>query len=232
MYEDLEPIANLKFGQVVERSASEMNQEVSSKVRELNVRGHGAGSGALVAARLNAALEMSEQVCRALQDIWLQLILQRNLGKIKREDVNFIMTKVQACARGKVAHVAQFLTTAQGPAPQWALEEAQRKMETIESVIARELEIKLREQEAFPSQRVEPDTSFFAFLRAFGGSWLTLMSGPLTVPLVVLAFLVPGLYKPLFAVLAIISGVFASYRVWRSERKRVAGSGQAKWGEE
>jgi hypothetical protein len=44
------------------------------------------------------------------------------------------------------------------------------------------LEIKVREQEAFPNQEVMPDLGFIAFLRAFGESWLTKMSGPLTVP--------------------------------------------------
>ncbi len=67
-------------------------------------------------------------------------------------------------------------------------------------------------------------TGFWDFLRAFGASWLTLMSGPLTVPLAILAVFVPGLYKLLFALLAVACGFFSSYRVWRNERERAVRS--------
>jgi hypothetical protein len=90
-------------------------------------------------------------------------------------------------------------------------------MQSVASGIDRELEIKLREQEAFPKQiETAPDLRFVAFLRAFGESWLTLMSGPLTVPFAIAALVLPGFYKLLFAVLAVLCGVFSSYRVWRA----------------
>jgi hypothetical protein len=44
------------------------------------------------------------------------------------------------------------------------------------------------------------------------------MSGPLTVPFAIAVLFVPGFYKLLFGVLAIICGVFSSYRVWRTAR--------------
>lgn len=60
------------------------------------------------------------------------------------------------------------------------------------------------------------------FLRAFGDQWFTRMSGPLTVPFAIAALVVPGtILKLLFAILAIISGLFASYGVWAKERLAV-----------
>jgi hypothetical protein len=71
-----------------------------------------------------------------------------------------------------------------------------------------------------PDQSRNSGTSLWDFLRAFGANWLTLMSGPLTVPFAIAALLVPGLYRLLFATLAVASGVGSSYVVWRNERER------------
>ena len=92
-------------------------------------------------------------------------------------------------------------------------------MHSVAGAISRELEIKFREQEAFRNDQLPLDAGFVAFLRSFGESWLTSMSGPLTVPFAIIALLVPGLYKVLFGILAIVSGEFSSL-VWRKERQR------------
>jgi hypothetical protein len=228
MYEDLEPIANLKFGEVVERVSRENGAKLSAAIADLGRRGlH--QSGMMTQARLTSALEHSEQVCRGLYEIWLQLILQRNQGRISREDVDFIMERVNACARARTGNIAQVLVTPQNPAPEWVLQRAQTKMQSVASGIDRELEIKLREQEAFPKPAVNapdpkppviaPDLRFRAFLRSFGESWLTQMSGPLTVPFAIAALVLPGFPKLLFAGLAIVCGVFSSYRVWRAAHR-------------
>jgi len=195
MYEDLEAIANLKFGEVVERASRENGAKLSAAIAVLAGRGL-AESGQMVQARLNSALGRPEQICRGLYEIWLELILQRNQGRISREDIGFIMERVNACTRARTGNIAQVLVTPHGPAPEWALQRAQSKMQSVSSGTDRELEIKLREQEAFSKQVVtspdppslpvtapdSPDLRFKAFLRAFGETWLTQMSGPLTVP--------------------------------------------------
>ncbi len=62
-------------------------------------------------------------------------------------------------------------------------------------------------------------TSFRTYLRAFGGDWFTRMSGPATVPFVILAIYFPNApLKVLFTVLAVGCGVSSSYCVWRRER--------------
>ena len=219
MYDELEPIANLRFGEVVDRISQEAQTKLSAQIADLAARGL-SNSGLMVSARLNLALETSERSCRALYEIWLELILQRNEGKITREDLNFIMGKANPCTQARVTHVAQFLGGSDGPSPQWAMQQAQTRMQSISSNIARELEIKLREQQAFARPEPPVDTGFMAFLRAFGANWLTRMSGPLTVPFAIATLFVPRFYKLLLGTLAIICGVYSSYEVWRSERKR------------
>src|SRR5882672_115480 len=183
MYEDLEPIANLKFGEVVERVSRERRASLSAAISDLTSRGLGhPDSGAMISARLNSSIETSEQLCRGLYEIWLQLLLQRNLGRITREDVNFIMRRVDGCAQAQALNVELVLVTTVGSRPVWAMNQMRTRTESVASGIRRELEIKIREQEAFPKSESEPDLGFVAFLHAFGETWLTKMSGPLTVP--------------------------------------------------
>ncbi len=221
MYEDLEPIASLKFGQIVDCESRKGVERMSAAVSDLARRGHShPESGPMISARVDVALETSGQVCRGLYDTWLQLILQRNLGRLTREDTNFIMERVNACSEARVNNIGHMLGSLNARSTQWALNRARMGMESVASGIGRELEIKLREQVAFPKREVvpPPDLRFTAFLRAFGENWLTKMSGPLTVPFTLAALFVPAYLKPIFAGLAITSGVFASYQVWRNAR--------------
>lgn len=92
------------------------------------------------------------------------------------------MERVHACTKAQTGNITQVLVSGQGPRPEWALQQAQTGMQAVASGIDRELEIKFREQEAFPAQRREqeavpmqviampdpPDLGFGSFLRAFG----------------------------------------------------------------
>lgn len=66
----------------------------------------------------------------------------------------------------------------------------------------------------------EPDTGFLTYLKAFSTDTLTAMSGPFSVPFAALALWVSSRsQKALWGCLAVSCAVFASYRVWRNERK-------------
>jgi hypothetical protein len=66
----------------------------------------------------------------------------------------------------------------------------------------------------------EPDIRFRRYLMAFFADTLAAMSGPLSVPFAGLALLVSSHWqKVLWGCLAVIGAGFASYRVWRNERK-------------
>lgn len=213
MYEDLEPIANLKFGEIVERVHREKTTKLSETTRNLAARGLGHPEGGpMIQARLNSALESNEQVCRAIAEIWLDLIQKRNRGRLSRTDVDFIKNKVKACTDAQVQNLAQAVGPIPTiPSPNWVTNERQNYASRINGQIGRDLEIKLREQDAFPP----PDVSFWAFIRAFGESWSTKMSGPATVPFTIAALLLPGYPRFLFTLLAVSCALHSSYYLWR-----------------
>jgi hypothetical protein len=65
-----------------------------------------------------------------------------------------------------------------------------------------------------------PDTRFRTYLKAFFTDLLTGMSGPLSVPFVIAALWVSSrTQKTLYASLAVVCAMFASYRVWRKDRR-------------
>ena len=65
----------------------------------------------------------------------------------------------------------------------------------------------------------EPDFRLFTYLKAFFSDWLTIMSGPFSVLLTVVAlWSTQRIYKILFGIFAVICAIFGSYRVWRKER--------------
>jgi hypothetical protein len=119
--------------------------------------------------------------------------------RLNRADVDFIKSKVEACTSTQARNMVQVIGNPTTLPSNWAMNQAHSWASSVTSNVWRELEIKLREQEAFPP----PDLSFWGFVRAFGESWTTMMSGPLTVPFTAAAVYFPGYPKLLFGLLAI-----------------------------
>jgi len=68
-----------------------------------------------------------------------------------------------------------------------------------------------------------PDTRFRTYLKAFFRDMLTGMSGPLSVPFAVAALWASSrTQKTLYAGLAVLCAMFASYRVWNKERSEAS----------
>lgn len=66
----------------------------------------------------------------------------------------------------------------------------------------------------------EYDTGFTAFMRAFGGWWLTAMSGPLSVPIAIFGLLwTTGWLRIAFCTVAFLCWILSSWYVWRQERE-------------
>jgi hypothetical protein len=212
MHEDLEAVASLRIGQTIEHASREHQVRLSEAIKDLAARGM-AGGGQMTQVRFNLARELSEKICRGIYETWLDLIQKRH-RRLTRPDIDFINAKVEDCAATQARNITQAIRPTPNPNPEWIKNQAESAASSIASNIRRELEIKFREQEAFPP----PDVSFWAFILAFREDWTTKMSGPLTVPFTAAALYFPGYVKALFALLAVSSGVYSSYQLWKRAR--------------
>lgn len=69
---------------------------------------------------------------------------------------------------------------------------------------------------------MSPPPSVANFVKAFGATWFTLMSGTFSVPLAIAAYFVSnGPAKIGLAITAAVSFVVASYRLWAIERRSI-----------
>jgi len=130
MYEDLEPIANLKYGEVVESVSHDMQMRLSEAIASFSSRGL-LRSGPMESEKLRIRLEGCERICRSVYDTWLDLITRRSGGRITREDIAFIMTKVENCARLRTRDVRSTSQPGGVTTPKWAAEQAGVKMHAV-----------------------------------------------------------------------------------------------------
>jgi hypothetical protein len=102
------------------------------------------------AEKLRIGVAACERICRAVYEIWYDLITRRTGGRITREDLNFIMGKVEECAQNRARDLKSMGGTGVVPPNQnWVAQQGEMKMQAVASDIRRDLEIKLREHEAF-----------------------------------------------------------------------------------
>jgi hypothetical protein len=136
---DLEAIATLEYGKLIERLA----QEAQEKLRA-------AGRGMLAdSQRLQIRLEQAAQTCEGFANIWVNLLEERNGGTLTREDVTFIMEKVTQVV---AARKTQLLSGPDKPPLSILADSFMRKMDAVRSTINRDLEIKLRRSQALPKK--------------------------------------------------------------------------------
>jgi pyrimidine deaminase RibD-like protein len=142
MNSDLQIIADLEFGKAVER----ISQETQARIRAAS-----AGvprSGQQAAATLRIQLDAAEETCRVLSGLWIGLLERKNGGYLAPQDVTFVMQKVREVAssrKGSLIHGHQ-----RGGFPASAAGEIARRIDSINAAIGRDLEIKIRMQQAFP----------------------------------------------------------------------------------
>lgn len=144
MHDDLEALADLEFVRAIERISRETNEKLT-RTRAGMPRG-----GPIEAATLGIELDQAEEACRTYANIWTELVETKNGGHLTRDDVNFIMRKVQAVAEARKGSLRD------GPSghPHLASASGQIVMR-IDEIIAsvnRDLEIRFRRQQAFRKQ--------------------------------------------------------------------------------
>jgi hypothetical protein len=150
VYEDLEPIATLKFGKEMET----ISERTRANVREAQCQyaaltgSSGTRSGQHEASIARIWINGSEQLARSLFDLWIDLIKQRN-GHIARADVGFVAMKIEGFTKTQTVHLKQVIRQRHSAIIPMLTEEAERRMYAASSSARRDLEIMAREHEAF-----------------------------------------------------------------------------------
>lgn len=142
MHDDLETIANLEYGKAVER----ISRETLEKTRSIQNMARG---GQMEYAKLKVQLDRGEESCRAYAQIWQNLLEAKNGGYLTREDVNFIVRKVQPVVQAAKNGLKHRLNTSRLAS---AGDEIARRMDGVAASISRDLEILFRKQQAFPNR--------------------------------------------------------------------------------
>jgi hypothetical protein len=138
---DLEAIANLEFGRAVERISAETQEKLRTVMAGMP-RG-----GQMEVTRLKIQLDQAEETCQVYAKIWVDLLETKNGGYLTRENVDFILHKVQEVAAGRKGSLIG------GPNPPRAASaagEIAMRMDGTAASIRRDLEIRIRRQQAFP----------------------------------------------------------------------------------
>ena len=107
MYEDSESIANLRLGETIEAASTEYRQKLTAARNQMAAQGNVWPSGTAIQRQVTLAQEASESICQAVYDIWLDLILRRNHGRLSQADENFINTKIKNVAKGQARNITQ-----------------------------------------------------------------------------------------------------------------------------
>jgi len=142
MYEDLEAIARLEYGKAIER----ISREAQEKIRSAQTMPRG---GQMEHVKLKIRLNQVEEGCRVYTQIWQDLLEAKNGGHLTREDVNFIVQKLQpviAAGKRNLMHSPDPSCLAS------AGHEIAARMDGVAASIRRDLEIRIRKQQVFPKK--------------------------------------------------------------------------------
>jgi hypothetical protein len=154
MYEDLEPIATLKFVTEQELISNQTREKITEMQNEYAARTGPSGvqSGQHEASIGRVQIEGAERLARVLFQIWLDLIKHRN-GYISRVDLGFIANKVDSFAQAQKGHLhTAFSHQRMAAVVNVLTEEAKMRMHAMAANVRRQLEIMVREHEAFPNR--------------------------------------------------------------------------------
>src|SRR5882757_1259621 len=140
--DDLETIARLEYAKAAEKIAREGHTKMQ------NVLANMPRGGQMEAAKLKIQLDQTEESCRAYVQIWQDLLEERNGGNLTRADADFIVAKVLEITASKKASL---LGGPNAPRLANAAAEAGIRMDGIVGSVRRDLEIRIRRQQAFPT---------------------------------------------------------------------------------
>jgi hypothetical protein len=151
MYEDLNQIAQLKLNKEVESISRNTREKVTEAQREYAaLTGSSVGqSGQHQALIGRIQIGGAEQSVRALYQIWVDLINKRK-GHVSRPDLAFVAGKIDGYAHIQRGHLHRaFVLQRSGAVANLLTEEAERNMYAVAASLRMDLEIMVRELEAF-----------------------------------------------------------------------------------
>src|SRR5580698_7083712 len=161
VYEDLEKLAQLKFIKQMEAIAAQTRGNVvDAKRRFAATAAPGIRSGPHDAELARLYIEGAEEMVRTLFQIWVDLIKQRN-GYIARVDIPFIAGKVEGSAHTKKGHLKRAVSQQRGLGTPSLIAQADMRMSAAASNARRDLELIVREHEAFPNKEKQSMRSPF-----------------------------------------------------------------------
>ena len=160
MDEALQQLALLKFNKERVSISRRTREAVRNLQREYAARaGSFVGySGQQEATIGRLQINGSEEIVRALHQTWVDLLTKRH-GHISRSDSALIASKVEDYAHTTKSHLCiAFRMQRKGPTVSSLTQEASRQMDSIATTLRTDLEIAVREHEAF-SKKVPQNVS-------------------------------------------------------------------------
>lgn len=155
MYEELEDIARLKFGKQLEMISTQTHEKIREAKRQFAATaGPVRRSGQHDAQLAQLRLEGVEQMARALFEIWVDLIKQRN-GHIVRADIDFVANKISEFVNAQAANLNKIFVQEGGLVASSMVQQTSMRVYAMSASARRDLEIMAREFEAFPKRPEE-----------------------------------------------------------------------------
>jgi hypothetical protein len=154
MYEDLEQIAKLRFGKEMESISKQTNDKVREAQNEYAALTNSSGmrSGQHDAAIARLQIDGAERLVRKFSEICIYLIKQRT-GRISHPDIAFVTNKIDPYAHTQKGHLHKaFSHQRMGAVVNLLTQEAEIRMHATAADIRRDLQIMVREYEAFPNR--------------------------------------------------------------------------------
>jgi hypothetical protein len=152
MYEDLQALASLKINKAIEQLTQDAERQLVATSRRA---GASFLTGGAEAQRFNIRAGAQESICRTIADTWTALLVKRS-RRLTRDDLNFIMQEVETHALSQAKPLGfAMVNTPGGPlvGGNYWMEQADTRMRKVIGDIRRDLEIRIREQQAFPPSK-------------------------------------------------------------------------------
>jgi hypothetical protein len=150
MYQDLNAIAQLKFGKEMDVIALKTQEKIRDASTSFAAMGSGIRSGhkdtLLGQLRIDGLIELA----RSLYQIWVDLIGRRN-GHIGRDDIAFILGKVNEFLDAQKGHLNTMFAQLSGAVATRLTQQALQSLYALSATLHRDLEMMVREHEAFPN---------------------------------------------------------------------------------